>query len=91
MSVREIEPALSYVFDRTRTNVYHAEAGQGIPRHEHSYRHATVCHAGAILIRKENIERVLRKGDKPALLKENEWHEIEALEPGTVFANTFLV
>ncbi len=41
------------------------------------------------MIRKEGVQRVLTKHDKPVNLKAGEWHEIEALENGTVFVNVF--
>jgi tellurite resistance-related uncharacterized protein len=68
---------------------YHANKGEGIPRHEHGYAHLTMCHAGSCVIRKENIEKVIDKNTQPINLKEEEWHEIEALEDDTVFVNVF--
>lgn len=69
--------------------VFHADKGEGLPRHEHDFDHLTVCHAGSCVIRKEGRERVLTKFDNPVNLAANEWHEIEALEDGTVFVNVF--
>lgn len=69
--------------------VYHADKGEGIPRHEHMYSHLTMCHAGSCLIRKANVEAVLTKDTQPVNLMAGEWHEIEALEDGTVFVNVF--
>ena len=69
--------------------VYHADKGEGLPKHEHLYSHLTICHAGSCVIRKENIEKIIDKNTKPINLKENEWHEIEAIEDGTVFVNVF--
>jgi hypothetical protein len=40
-------------------------------------------------MRKEGKEVVVVKQTQPLNLKENEWHEIEALEDGTVFINVF--
>jgi hypothetical protein len=48
-----------------------------------------MCHAGSCVIRKEGIEKIITKESTPINLKENEWHEIEALEDGTVFVNVF--
>jgi quercetin dioxygenase-like cupin family protein len=70
-------------------NVYHADKGQGLPRHEHDYAHLTMCHFGSCVIRKEGKEYILNKDTQPTNLVGNEWHEIEALEDGTVFVNIF--
>jgi quercetin dioxygenase-like cupin family protein len=75
--------------DGARLRVYHAEKGEGLPKHEHIYSHLTICAAGSIVVRKENLEHVMTKDSRPVNLKENEWHEIEALEDGTVFINVF--
>lgn len=41
------------------------------------------------MIRKEGIEKVIDKTTQPISLRAAEWHEIEALEDGTVFINVF--
>ena len=65
--------------------------GDGLPKHEHSFAHTTVCIQGSIIIRKENKEKIVTMYDNPLLLAANEWHEIEALEPDTIFINQFPV
>jgi quercetin dioxygenase-like cupin family protein len=87
--MQAINPTHSFTFDGAMLNVYHADKGQGLPRHEHSYSHATVCHAGRCAIRKESVYIEMTKQTQPVTLKANEWHEIEALEDGTVFCNVF--
>lgn len=82
-------PNRSFTYAGTTVNVYSANKGEGLPRHEHGYSHATICISGSCLIRKEGKERVVTNQDKAVNLKENEWHEIEALEDGTVFINVF--
>lgn len=84
-----VEPRFSAVQDGTQLNIYHANKGEGLPRHEHTYSHLTVCHAGSIAVRKEGVESVRTKDSQPVNLVANEWHEIEALEDGTVFVNVF--
>lgn len=69
--------------------VYFANKGHGIPKHTHDYAHATYCTAGSCIIRKEGKELVITKHSQPVNLVANEWHEIEALEDGTVFTNVF--
>lgn len=70
-------------------NTYHANTGEGLLRHEHSFSHLTFCHAGKCIVRKEDRELVMTKDTQPVNLTANEWHEIEALEDGTVFVNVF--
>jgi quercetin dioxygenase-like cupin family protein len=79
----------SVTYDGATLNVYHADKGQGLPRHEHLYSHLTVCHAGLLKVTKEGKELVMTKDTQPVNLVANEWHELEALEDGTVFVNVF--
>jgi hypothetical protein len=48
-----------------------------------------MCHAGSCIIRKKGRELVMTKDTQPVNLVGSEWHEIEALEDGTVFVNVF--
>ena len=75
--------------DGTTLRVYHANAGEGLPKHSHSYSHLTMCHAGRLIVRKEGRELVMTKDTQPVNLVAIEWHEIEALDDGTVFVNVF--
>jgi len=84
-----VAPRFTVTQDDTQLNIYHANKGEGLPRHEHIYAHLTMCNAGSIIIRKENLEVVRTKNNQPVNLVANEWHEIEALEDGTVFVNVF--
>ena len=84
-----LKPHFSVVQDGTTLNVYHANSNEGLPRHEHIYSHLTLCHAGSIIVRKEGRELLMTKDTLPVNLVANEWHEIEALEDGTVFVNVF--
>ena len=85
-----ISPRFNVVQDATRLNVYHANKGEGIPQHTHVYSHLTMCHAGSCIVRKEGRELVMTKDTQPVNLVGDEWHEIEALEDGTVFVNVFV-
>ena len=78
-----------FTYDGATVNIFHANKGEGLPKHEHAYAHATFCTAGSCVVRKEGKEVIFDKTTQPANLKENEWHEIEALEDGTVFVNIF--
>ena len=87
--VQVIAPTHQVTYDGANLNIYHANKGVGLARHEHSYAHLTVCHSGSCIIRKEGIEKIVDKHTQPINLKAAEWHEIEALEDGTVFVNVF--
>lgn len=84
-----IAPRFTVTQDGTQLNVYHPVKGEGLPRHQHLYSHLTMCMAGSIIVRKEGRELVMTKDTQPVDLVANEWHEIEALEDGTVFVNVF--
>lgn len=87
--VNTVLPAHQVTYDGATLNVYHANKGQGLPRHEHSYAHLTMCHAGSCLVTKEGKSLVMTKDTQPVNLVADGWHEIEALEDGTVFVNVF--
>ena len=82
-------PRFTVTYDGASVNIYHAAKGEGLPRHEHIYSHLTMCHAGSCIVRKEGRELVMTKETQPVNLVAAEWHEIEALEDGTVFVNIF--
>lgn len=84
-----VSPAHQVTYDGAVITVYHANKGQGLPKHDHMFAHLTMCHAGSCIIRKKGIEKVIDKNTQPINLKAAEWHEIEALEDGTVFVNVF--
>jgi quercetin dioxygenase-like cupin family protein len=84
-----VGPRHSFNYDGAEIVVYHANRGEGLPKHDHKYSHATMCNAGSCIVRKENVELVMTKETQPVDLKAAEWHEIEALEDGTVFVNIF--
>ena len=84
-----VAPRFIVTYDGATLNVFHANKGEGLPRHAHSYAHLTMCHAGSCIVRKEGRELVMTKDTQPVNLLAVEWHEIEALEDGTVFVNVF--
>ncbi len=85
-----VAPKFSVTQNSTVLNIFHAKKGEGLTRHEHIYSHLTMCHAGSCIIRKEGKELVMTKDTQPINLVAGEWHEIEALEDGTVFVNVFV-
>jgi quercetin dioxygenase-like cupin family protein len=87
--MQAVTPVHSVVYDGAQLNVYHANKGQGLPKHQHAYAHLTMVHAGKLIARKENKELVMTKETQPVNLVANEWHELEALEDNTVFVNVF--
>ena len=84
-----INPTHNFTHNKITLNVYHANKGEGLPKHEHTFNHATMCNSGSCVIRKQGREFILIKDSQPVNLVENEWHEIEALEDNTVFVNVF--
>lgn len=84
-----INPRFIVTQDGTSLNIYHAGKGEGLSKHEHVYSHLTMCHAGSIKVSNKRRSLVLTKDTQPVNLVANEWHEIEALEDGTVFINMF--
>jgi len=87
--VTNITPTHSFVYDGATVNVYHANKGEGLPKHEHRYSHVTMCNSGSCFVRKENIEVLMDKHTQPINLLAPDWHEIEAAEDNTVFVNIF--
>lgn len=87
--MKQVAPKFSVVQDGTTLNIYHADRGEGLPSHTHLYSHLTMCFAGSCVVRKQGREVVVTKNTQPINLVGNEWHEIEALEDGTVFVNVF--
>ena len=87
--IEPIAPQHNFTYDGVRLHVFHANKGEGLPQHVHAYAHATMCCAGSCVIRKEGKEFVMKKETQPVNLVAGEWHEIEALEDGTVFVNVF--
>ena len=87
--MRFINPTHHVTYDGATVFVYHANKGEGLPRHEHAYSHLTMCFAGSCMLRKANKELVITKDSQPVNFVGNEWHEIEALEDGTVFVNIY--
>ena len=84
-----IAPRFTVTQNGTAMNVYHANKGEGLPRHEHTYSHLTLCHSGSCVVRNDRRSLAMTKDTQPVNLVANEWHEIEALEDGTVFVNVF--
>ena len=84
-----ISPRHSFTYDGAQLNIYHANKGYGLTKHQHSYSHATVCHNGSCLVSLEGRSYTINKDSQPLNLPAAEWHEIEALEDGTVFVNVF--
>ena len=81
--------ANSFVYHNVKTMVFFVNKGEGLKKHQHDYGHLTICYNGSIVIRKEGFEKTFDKFSGVLNLKENEWHEIEALEDNTVFVNIF--
>jgi len=87
--VNAVSPRFIVTQDGTTLSIYHANKGEGLPKHDHTFSHLTMCHAGSIKVSNERRSLVVTKDTQPVNLVAAEWHEIEALEDGTVFVNVF--
>jgi hypothetical protein len=77
------------IYDGVAVHIFHVNKGEGLARHEHTYAHLTMCHAGSCVVRKEGKELIMTKNTQPVNLLADGWHEIEALEDNTIFVNVF--
>lgn len=84
-----VSPKHQFAYDGAQINVYHANKGEGLPKHSHAYSHATMCNAGSCKVSLEGRSYIINKDSTPLNLPQHDWHEIEALEDGTVFINIF--
>ena len=84
-----IAPRFTVTQDGATINIYHADAGEGLPAHSHEYSHLTMCFAGRCMVRNPRKALEIDKNTQPINLLAGEWHEIEALDDGTVFVNVF--
>ena len=82
-----VRPKRSFVYKSLRIGEYLLSKGEGLPKHEHTFNHLTICISGSCAIRKENLDIVLTPSDNAIDLSANEWHEIEALEDNTIVIN----
>jgi hypothetical protein len=82
-------PKHDMTYDGAVVRVYHANNGEGIPTHAHAYSHATICMHGSCKLTQEGKSIIVNKDSTPVNLIAGKWHEIEALENGTVFVNVF--
>jgi quercetin dioxygenase-like cupin family protein len=89
--ILQAAPRHHFTYGGSAISVYHVGAGEGLPRHEHSHAHATICVSGSCVIRKANRELIMTKETQPVNLLPNEWHEIEALQDETVFINVISI
>ena len=87
--VIDIKPTHDVSMNGVYFQIFHANKGEGVAKHEHPHGHATMCHAGKILVSKDGIQLHMDKTTTPVILKAGGWHEIEAVEDGTVFVNVF--
>lgn len=87
--MKHIAPAHTFTYGGAMFHVYLADKGDGLPQHQHAFNHATMCNSGSCIVRKADKKLVIDKRTQPVDLVANEWHEVEALEDGTVFVNIF--
>ena len=86
----QLAPYHRFDYAGATIHVYHANQGEGLPSHLHAWNHATMCHVGSCIVKVKGKEYTLTADSQPLDLPAHEYHEIEALEDGTVFMNVFL-
>ena len=79
----------TFTQNKTVVAIFHANKGEGLIKHSHEYSHATMCNSGSCRISLEDRSYIINKDSQPMNLPAGQWHEIEALEDGTVFVNVF--
>lgn len=87
--VTRLDPTHNFTYGGANIHVFHANKGEGIPMHTHEYSHATTCMAGSCKYTQDGVEVIATKDTQPINLVAGKYHEIEALEDGTVFVNVF--
>jgi hypothetical protein len=87
--IKSVLPKHEVTYGDSALWVYHVNVGEGLPLHSHEYSHVTMCHAGSCKITQEEKSVVINKDSTPINLLAGKFHEIEALEDGTVFVNVF--
>jgi quercetin dioxygenase-like cupin family protein len=81
--------AQDFTYGGAVVRIYHANKNGGLEKHDHEYSHAMVCNSGSCLVSLEGRSYTIDKNSTPLNLPAGQWHEIEALEDNTVFANIF--
>ena len=84
-----VTPKHDITYGNSVIRTYHANKSEGIPFHSHEYSHVTICMNGSCKLTQEDKSVVVNKDSTPVNLLAGKWHEIEALEDGTVFVNVF--
>jgi quercetin dioxygenase-like cupin family protein len=84
----------AFTYAGAQINVYNVNKGEGLPKHQHEFSHATMCNSGSCIVRVDDLnggfkEYLIDKNSKPLNLSFHKWHEIEAVEDNTVFVNIF--
>ncbi len=83
-------PTYSFNVNGATINTFHIpKAGEGHPKHQHEYNHVTMVHSGRLLVTTPKVTFEMTKDTRPILFPADEWHELEAIEDGTVFTNVF--
>lgn len=87
--VIDVLPKHDMTYNNSIVKVFHVNKGEGISMHIHAYSHATICMAGSCKLTQDDKSVITNKDSTPVNLLAGKWHEIEALEDGTVFVNIF--
>lgn len=87
--IQAVSPKFSFKYASAKIDIYHADKNQGLPYHSHIYSHAVACCSGSCILRLRNKVVIIDKNSQPVNLPANVYHEIEAIEDGSVFVNIF--
>jgi quercetin dioxygenase-like cupin family protein len=89
---KQAMPRFIFTIDGCTINTFHIDkAGEGHPKHDHDYDHVTQVHSGRLRVTMEHTTFEMTKDTKPIKFPANQWHELEAVEDGTIFCNVFAV
>ena len=51
----------TFNYDGTTLNIYHVDKGEGLPKHQHGFSHATMCNAGSCKVSLEGRHYIIDK------------------------------
>jgi quercetin dioxygenase-like cupin family protein len=82
--------ATNHFINDTVITIYVMNKGDKVPRHIHAYEHTTVCLSGKTKVEVEGKPLFyMLPGQGDVYLPENVFHEVTALEDGTVAMHCF--
>ena len=65
-------PIHEFTYEKATVRVFHVNKGEGLPKHSHTFSHATMCNAGSCLVSLEGRQYKINKYSKPLNLPAGE-------------------